>query len=124
MEWIVDAHGCDPAALADLPAMRALFARIVGDLGLRPVAEPVWHQFPQPAGITGFCLLAESHLACHTFPEHGSISINLFCCRPRPEWQWESRLSELLGATEVSVRRVERSFVAPRIAPPELVRRG
>ncbi|MDQ6829785.1 MAG: S-adenosylmethionine decarboxylase [Gemmatimonadota bacterium] len=124
LEWIVDAHGCNAAALADLPTMRALFARIVGDLRLRPVAEAVWHQFPHPGGITGVCLLAESHLACHTFPEHGSISVNLFCCKPRPEWDWTTRLAEIVGATDVFVRRVERSFVAPVSATSQSVARG
>ena len=49
VEWLVDAYGCDPARLADLGAMRALFDRLVADLALRPVAPPVWHQFPPPS---------------------------------------------------------------------------
>ncbi len=112
-EWIVEAHGCDPAALADVATLRALFARIVRDLALHPVAEPLWHVFPGPGGITGLCLLAESHLACHTFPEHASLCLNLFCCRPRPEWDWAEELRKAVGAERVEVRSLLRSYAAP-----------
>lgn len=109
-EWIVEAHGCDPVGLADLDRLRNLFDLMVAELGLRPVGEAVWHQFPGPGGITGLLLLAESHLACHTFPEHGSVCLNLFCCRPRPEWDFESRLKREFGAADVHVRAVERPY--------------
>jgi S-adenosylmethionine decarboxylase len=117
-EWLVEAHGCHPHSLADLATLWALFARMVRELGLHPVAEPQWHQFPGAGGITGLCLLAESHLAVHTFPEHGSLCLNLFCCRPRPEWAYEARLGELFGAEEVVVRAVDRPYAAaPAVRP-------
>jgi S-adenosylmethionine decarboxylase len=59
--------------------------------------------------MTGFVVLSESHLACHTYPEHGILTINLYCCRPRPEWPWRERLQEMFGATIVTVRTVQRS---------------
>ena len=40
----------------------------------------------------------------HTYPEKGVATINLYCCRPRPAWDWNGRLRELLGAQQVSVR--------------------
>ena len=113
-EWIVDARGCDAARVGDLAVLRALFARIIAELRLTPVAEPIWHVFPAPGGITGLVALAESHLAVHTFPEHGSLCLNLFCCRPRAEWPWDARLRDAVGAEEVDVTRVERAFVAAR----------
>lgn len=50
VEWVVEAQGCDPAALGDAVRLRALFARLIDELGLRPVAEPLWHSFPARAG--------------------------------------------------------------------------
>ncbi len=111
-EWIVEARGCDPAALADPDVLKGLFRKIVRDLALIEVRPSVWHVFPGPGGITGMSLLAESHLTCHTFPEHGTACLNLFCCRPRPEWDFEAGLREALGAEVVDVRRLRRRYAA------------
>ena len=103
-EWVIEAHGCDAASLADVKKLRALFDQLTQALELHPVGDAKWHQFPGTGGITGMCLLAESHLACHTYPEHGIATFNLYCCRARPRWPWEARLREALGAREVTVR--------------------
>jgi S-adenosylmethionine decarboxylase len=109
-EWIVEAYGCDPVRLADPAALRALFNAIVHELSLHPVGEAAWHQFPAPGGLTGLLMLAESHLTVHTFPEHASACLNLFCCTPRAPWAWEARLAALLGAETVCVRELAREY--------------
>ncbi len=109
-EWIVEAFGCDAERLADRAVLASLFDRMVHELALRPIGAGQWHVFPPPGGITGMLLLAESHLTVHTFPEHGSLCLNLFCCTPRTEWPFAERLGELLGAERVTVRHVERAY--------------
>ena len=110
IEWVVDAHGCAPERLRNPERLRDLFARIISGLNLRPIGETRWHQFPNSGGITGLCLLAESHLACHTFPEFGSLCLNLFCCVPRERWDFERELTAAFGASSVSVRTVVRQY--------------
>lgn len=110
VEWIIDAQGCDPRTLRDVDALRALFDRLIDDLHLTPVGPAVWHTFPAPGGITGVVVLAESHLTCHTFPEFGSACVNLFCCRPRDEFDAAALCADLLGATDTHVRRVDRTY--------------
>jgi S-adenosylmethionine decarboxylase len=115
VEWIVEAHGCSSAGLRDLGTLRAVFRSIISDLELHVVGEIIWHQFPETGGITGLALLSESHLACHTFPEFASLCLNLFSCRPRPQWDFAGRLREALGAEEVTVRSVARDYVTAGI---------
>ncbi len=110
-EWLVEAAGCRADSLASVEQIRALFDRIIIEIDLHPVQEPLFHAFPSPGGITGFVILSESHLACHSYPEHGILTINLYCCRPRAEWPWRERLADLFGATHVEVRLLDRGVV-------------
>ena len=106
-EWLIEATGCDRDALRDEATIRSVFTDVIADLGLRSVGS-VWHKFPGEGGVTGLIALTESHLACHTYPEYGTATFNLYCCRTRPEWDWEENLKAAIGATDVTVTRIER----------------
>jgi len=114
-EWVIDAFDCDPKSLADQDRLRRLFDSLVETLSLHPIGESRWHQFPSrsgvaPGGITGMTLLAESHIACHTFPEHGSMCLNVFCCRARPDGDFARLLKQEFQAGEVRVKRIDRPY--------------
>lgn len=81
-----DLHGCAPgtAALNHAEALRALCLGAVRDAGLSPVGE-LFHRFTAaapggPQGITGVVLLAESHLAVHTWPERAAVTLDVYVC--------------------------------------------
>jgi S-adenosylmethionine decarboxylase len=112
VQWIVDAAECNPHALRDPKAIRELLERIVEDLDLHPVGDALLHSFPGEAGITALWLLAESHLAVHTFPEMRAASFDLYCCRPRPLFDWRGALAVHIGAGRVSIRSVGRGTSA------------
>ena len=72
------ACGGDPALLEEVGRLAALCREACTDGGLTAVAE-AFHQFPG-AGATGALVLAESHLAVHTWPELGAVTLDLYVC--------------------------------------------
>jgi len=112
IEWIVDAQGCSADALRSAEVLHTLFEQIISGLKLRTIGKTRWHQFPGSGRISGLRLLSESHLACHTFPEFGSICLNLFCCMPHARWDFESQFEKLFAAKSVQVRMIQRKYAA------------
>lgn len=106
-EWLIEATGCRMEALRDEAVLRSVFSQIVDDLKLKTI-DAIWHKFEGEGGVTGLVALTESHLTCHTYPEHNIATFNLYCCRSRPEWDWEEKLQEMLGARSVTVTKIER----------------
>jgi len=112
LEWVIDAQGCDPAPLALAVPLVRLFDTFVRGMDLHPAAPAQWHQFPRTGGFTGMLLLMESHLTVHTFPEHGTLCLNLFCCRRRPAGDFAAWLDEF-HPQNVTIRLIERSVSEP-----------
>ncbi len=43
------------------------------------VREVAFHKF-SPQGVSGVVVISESHLAVHTWPEHGYAAVDVFTC--------------------------------------------
>lgn len=76
-----DLSGCPATApaMTDPQALRRLCIEAVRAVGLTPVGE-LFHLFPPPGGVTGVVLLAESHLAVHTWPERSAVTLDAYVC--------------------------------------------
>ena len=74
-----DLRGCRPdaPAMVDAPALRALCVAAVARCGLTAVGE-LFHRFDSGGGVTGVVLLAESHLAVHTWPELQAVTLDVY----------------------------------------------
>ena len=59
-------------------ALRANCVQLANEAGLTVLGER-FHQF-EPQGVTGMVLLAESHLAVHTWPELESVTLDVYVC--------------------------------------------
>lgn len=76
-----DLHGCAAAqpAMGDPQALRRVCLAAVEAAGLSAVGE-LFHRFDGAAGVTGVVLLAESHVAVHTWPELGAVTLDVYVC--------------------------------------------
>ena len=75
-EW----YGCDFSvpALRFASSLRETCLAATRHSGLHCVGD-IFHQF-HPQGVTGTVLLAESHLAIHTWPESGFVTVDVYVC--------------------------------------------
>ena len=75
---LADLHGCDLEIISSQSQMRELLleaARISG----ATIVTDVFHTF-NPHGVSGVVVIAESHIAVHTWPEHLCVSLDFFSC--------------------------------------------
>jgi S-adenosylmethionine decarboxylase len=132
LQLTADLHGCAPshACMTDVDALRALCLDAVQAAGLEPVRE-IFHRFEPahaqaPAGITGVVLLAESHLAVHTWPELGAVTLDVYVCNLGADHAAQAeavmaRLLALFGPAQIERHRLLRGEL-PLPAPTVTVR--
>jgi S-adenosylmethionine decarboxylase len=70
--------GCDAASLADLQGVTRAMLQAAEASGATIVTHS-FHHF-SPHGVSGAVIIAESHLAIHTWPEHGFAAVDFFSC--------------------------------------------
>ncbi len=75
---VIELHGCDPLLLGQVSKVRETLVTAAQHCEAT-IVEVVFHEF-NPHGVSGIVVIAESHLAIHTWPEHRYAAIDLFTC--------------------------------------------
>jgi S-adenosylmethionine decarboxylase len=66
--------------ITDATDLEERMVKVARDCNLT-VVSTAFHQF-EPHGATGVLVLSESHFSAHTYPEHGLVYVDVFCCSP------------------------------------------
>jgi S-adenosylmethionine decarboxylase len=82
----LDGYGGAQHLLADADRVLAVLSELPERLGMHKLAEPVLielgHHSPKdPGGVSGFVIIAESHISIHTFPLRGFVSADVYTCQ-------------------------------------------
>jgi S-adenosylmethionine decarboxylase len=82
----LDGYGGSARLLADGEHVLACLAELPERLGMHKLADPVLVEVGQlgpkdPGGVTGFVIIAESHISIHTFPLRGFVSADVYTCK-------------------------------------------
>jgi S-adenosylmethionine decarboxylase proenzyme len=124
---IADLYNCPPLALlTSAETLRAACLRACEAAGLSVLGEH-FYQFEsfdqiQAGGATGAVVLAESHLAIHTWPERLQATLDIYVCNVssdnsgRAETLYQSLL-DVLKPRDVLMERVWRGKDLPKILP-------
>jgi len=104
---LVDLWGIAGDVLDDPAALRRLLEDCARTGGAR-IVESRFHRF-EPHGVSGVLILGESHLAIHTWPEHGFAGGDVFTCgQPEICRRIADALVSRLRPTRYEIREIER----------------
>lgn len=94
-----------------------LFTWIIENAGAT-VVRSTSHHFAR-MGLTSVLILTESHAVIHTWPESGTVHLDIFSCSPRLNSRAAiAELGEVLGAREVTVQELPRTDGHPQSSAP------
>src|SRR3989338_5545315 len=106
---LLELFDCDPEAINNLEFVKAAMIE-AAKRAQATIVDTVFHEF-NPFGISGVVVIAESHLAIHTWPEYHYAAVDIFSCGEvlQPEVAAEY-LIEQFAAERTSVMDVQRGM--------------
>lgn len=78
IHYLIDLQGCKEELLRDKELLTTAMETAANNAGAT-IVETLIHQF-SPHGLSGVVVIAESHLAIHTWPEQNYAAIDIFTC--------------------------------------------
>ena len=115
---VVDAWQAPAELLDDPEAIRKALIEAI-NAGKATLIDLCVHQF-SPHGVTATATLAESHIAIHTWPEHGYFAADLFFCGVGDPKAAMKVLQTALQARQIKIHELQRGFVPAVLDPISL----
>ncbi len=82
----IDLQNCNRKKLGDLDFVFQILDKLPPKIGMTKITAPYVFKYtegivPEDWGITGFVVIAESHISIHTYPEKGYAFMDVFSCK-------------------------------------------
>jgi S-adenosylmethionine decarboxylase len=116
----LDGYGCNQDQLADLEAIYEFLERCPDLIQMTKIMPPYVFKYhgkvPEDWGVSGFVLIAESHISIHTFPERGYLSLDIFSCKDFDYSQAVAYVTEVFSIARHELNLLDRGLEFPREA--------
>ena len=103
MHLTIDGYGGNKDLLGSEQLVRSLLDTYPAAINMTKISEPFVLRYvgekPEDWGVTGFVIIAESHIAVHTFPDHGYVWVDVFSCK---EFEAADAADRIIKAFELS----------------------
>ena len=114
MHLVIDGYGGDIDKMWDEDLVRNFLYDYPDSLNMTRITEPKVLRYDAPksedSGVSGFVIIAESHISIHTFPRKEYINIDIFSCQTFDHEQALEGVRELFGLTEVKTWLLDRGL--------------
>ena len=85
MHLIIDGYGAPAESVKDADFIYRFLDDYPSRIGMTKITQPQVYTYvgatPKDWGISGFVLIAESHISIHTFPDRNYLNIDVFSCK-------------------------------------------
>ena len=112
MHLVVDGYGADPDKLQDEELLYRFLDEYPDAIGMTKMIQPQVYTYrgktPEDWGLSGFVLIAESHISVHTFPDRRYVNIDIFSCKEFDAASSLKDVEEAFSLPEVRVWTLER----------------
>ncbi|USG99353.1 adenosylmethionine decarboxylase [Thermococcus argininiproducens] len=78
MHVVLDLYECDPQILDDMEKVEEVLTK-AAEVANATIIDKRFHKF-SPQGVSGVVVVSESHIAIHTWPEHGYAAVDVYTC--------------------------------------------
>ncbi|HWG85105.1 MAG TPA: adenosylmethionine decarboxylase [Deinococcales bacterium] len=81
---MIDGYHASQEKLADVELIRSVLDRLPEEMEMTKIMPPQVFRYGEgtdESGVTGVVIIAESHIAIHTFPDRGFLSVDVFSCK-------------------------------------------
>lgn len=114
----LDGYGCDYEKLTNKDLVHAFLRDCPDLIHMTKIIEPHVFEYhgkvPEDWGLSGFVIIAESHISVHTFPDRGYLSLDIFSCKEFDHDQAVAYATELFGITRHEKNLLDRGLEFPR----------
>ena len=125
MHLIIDGYGGDPKKMQDVEFIYKILDAYPSQIGMTKISTPHVSKYvgskPEDWGVSGFVLIAESHISIHTFPEKFYINIDVFSCKEFDAERAIKGFKQDFGLTEVRSYILNRGLEFSNNQQPSLV---
>lgn len=115
---MVDGYGCSYDRLVDLDGVYGFLNHCPDLIEMTKIMPPYVFKYsgkvPQDWGLSGFVLIAESHISIHTFPEKAYLSLDVFSCKNFDYRQALEYAIAHFGIANHEVKLLDRGLEFPR----------
>lgn len=123
---MLELYGCDRQLLTDEPRVRRILDEFPARVQMERVSPVHLYQIdtsnPLDAGLSGFVVIAQSHISLHAWPEYGEVDIDICSCKEFSQEDAIAFAKEMFQTDDVEAHFVVRGTRSLRPETPDPAR--